>query len=261
MQTLKNTKKSLAQSRVPRVSTRGYYDLGTGAALKKKRYDLCPKNLFDYLGRHSEFTLVVHGMRNNRSGALSKFRIVRERLLHLGYLHPVIGFSYDSNVRNAHLRSHELDSYKVGKMIARKNGWHLSRLILDFKKAYPGTRIRLMGHSLGSEVVLHAILHLEQKPGIVESAHFFGSSISSRALDDKKIRRAVRIAVRSEMVNYYSRHDEVLRHSHEQKLVPSPLGYAGYHGSAMPKYRQKKVRPENHRFASYMAVLTGYPRI
>jgi len=54
--------------------------------------------------------------------AVNKFAIAKRRLKQLGYKHPVIGFSYDSNTKGAHLRKQELKAIRVGELIARKNG-------------------------------------------------------------------------------------------------------------------------------------------
>jgi len=41
--------------------------------------------------------------------------------------------------------------------------------------------------------------------------------------------------------------------------VSGPLGLYGATGKTISKYHQKKVSPENHRFASYAAVLKSFP--
>ncbi|MFN3655184.1 MAG: alpha/beta hydrolase, partial [Candidatus Nitrosotenuis sp.] len=159
MKTSKNTRKNLL-ARIPRISTRGYYDLATGRTLKKKPYDLYPKNFFENLGRCQELTIVVHGMRNNNRGALEKFKIAQRRLRKLGYKHPVIGFSYDSNVKGIQYKSCESHSTKIGQLIAKKNGVNLAKFITNFKKQNPYVTIRLLGHSLGSEVIISALHYL-----------------------------------------------------------------------------------------------------
>ena len=127
MQTSKNVKKNLKPNkRIPRISTRGYYDLETGRTKKIKNYDLYPEKFFDGLGGVSEITIVIHGLRNNKSGALAKFQIAKKRLVNLGYLHPIVGFSYDSNTKGVQYHSQEKKATNVGVMIAKKNGKNLS---------------------------------------------------------------------------------------------------------------------------------------
>ena len=70
---------------------------------------------------------MIHGLRNDKKAAVNKFAIAKRRLKQLRYKHPVIGFSYDSNTKGAHLRKQELKALRVGELIARKNGKNLKR--------------------------------------------------------------------------------------------------------------------------------------
>lgn len=257
MRTSSSTKKNLAQSRIPRVSTRGYYDLSDGRTLKKKSYDLYPKRFFEEFDG-SEITVMIHGLRNNKSGALAKFAIAKRRLGQLGYRHDVVGFTYDSNVRGAHLKSCEETAIAVGKIIAKKNGANLAKFIVDFKKQHPDVKVRLMGHSLGSEVILHALANLVGHRGIVEGAYFFGGSAPANSFGMRR-GRMIQATLRQRLLNYYSPQDEVLKYAYENNLAAKPVGYEGADGKTVPKYAQKRVRPKNHRFASYAAVLMSYP--
>jgi hypothetical protein len=202
---------------------------------------------------------MIHGLRNDKSGALAKFKIAQKRLRQLGYRHPVIGFSYDSNVKGAHLRSCEKKAIQIGKIIARKNGSNLSKFITSIKKESPSTKIRIIGHSLGADVITHTLSNLKRKPGIVESVYFFGGSIPSNSLNPKKYGKLFQKTTSKKIVNYYSPQDSVLKYAYEQKLTEKPIGYCGSEGKTVPKYVQKMVRPKNHRFASYAATLKSYP--
>lgn len=146
---------------VPRISTRGYYDLKTGKTLKRNNYYLYPKKDFQKLIDSKELTIMIHGLRNDNAGAIAKAVLARNRLRKLGYSHPVIGFSYDSNTTGAHLIKHAKHALAVGQSIAKKNGRNLGKFIEDFKESSPKTKIRLMGHSLGSQVILSTIEYLD----------------------------------------------------------------------------------------------------
>lgn len=257
--TSKNTKKNLPQTRIPRISTRGFYDLRTGKTLKKKSYVLYPKKFFENLGQYPELTMMIHGLRNNKSGALAKFRIAQKRLRKLGYKYPVIGFSYDSNVKNVHIMSYGKTAMKVGKIIARKSAANLAKFISDCKKQNPNTRIRLMGHSLGSEVIIYALDMLKHKKNIIEAVYFFGGSIPADSTHPQKFGKILQNTVAQKITNYYSPHDEVLKYAYEHNLTEKPIGYLGKEGKVVPKYAQKRVKPRNHRFASYAAVLRSFP--
>jgi len=246
---------------VPRISTRGYYDLTNGTTLKKNPYHLYPKKEFEKLIGSKEFTIMIHGLGNDNAGAVEKVIIAKNKLRRLGYHYPVVGYSYDSNTTGGHLMAFAKHALVVGQMIAKKNGRNLAIFIEDFKSISPKTKIRLMGHSLGSQVILSTVEKLakNQNTGIIESAHFFGASIPSDVPSSKKYGPLLQRVIRGKIVNYYSPNDEVLFWGEKANFVSGPLGLHGATGKTIPKYHQKLVSPENHRFASYAAVLKSYP--
>ena len=247
---------------LPRISTRGYYDLSNGKTLKKTSYFLYPKKDFKKFVGTKELTIMIHGLRNDNAGAVAKIKIAKNRLRKLGYRYPVIGFSYDSNTTGAHLIKHAKHALCVGQTIARKNGGNLGKFIEDFKITSPNTKIRLMGHSLGSQVILSTMEYLgkkEQNAGIVESVYFFGASITEDVPSSKQYRAVLQKIVNKKIVNHYAPTDEVLAWANNKKFVHGPLGLCGAIGKPISKYHQKLVKPKNHRFVSYAEVLYSFP--
>ena len=247
---------------IPRITTRGYYDLTYGKTIKKKSYFLYPKKEFEKLIGSPELTIIIHGLRNDNAGAIAKVVLAKKRLHHLGYNFPVIGFSYDSNTAGAHLKKHAKRALVAGQKIAEKNGRNLSLFIQDFKSTSPKTRVRLIGHSLGSLVILSTVEHLatnKQNNSIIESVYFFGASITNDVPSSKKYGKLLDIIIKRKIVNYYSPTDEVLKWADNKKFVKCPLGLSGALGKPISKYRQKLVHPQNHRFASYAKVLESFP--
>jgi len=244
--------------RIPRVSTRGFYDLQTGETRKNKPFDLYPKKFFDCLDGVPEITIIIHGLRNNKSGALVKFALAKHRLAQLGYTHPVVGFSYDSNTKGVQYKSQELHATKIGISIAKKNGSNLAKFVLFVKKRFPDVKIRLIGHSLGSQVILSTLGHLKGKK-LIEAAYIFGASIPSDAIGMQKYGTAIQKTVNQKFVNYYSKYDNVLKYASEQELIPVPIGLVGATGKTPLVYAQHHVHPDNHRFVSYAKVLKSYP--
>ena len=246
---------------VPRISTRGYYDLKYGKTIKNNSYFLYPKKYFDKLIGSKELVIMIHGLRNDNAGAIAKVMLAKNRLSGLGYHYPVIGFSYDSNTTGAHLQKHAKRALSAGQIIAQKNGRNLALFIEDFKSTSPQTKIRLMGHSLGSQVILSTVEYLAKKNHgkIIESVYFFGASITSDVPSSKKYGKLLDKVIRGKIVNYFSPTDEVLNWANKEKFVKGPLGLNGATGKAISKYYQKLVSPKNHRFASYIAVLDLFP--
>ncbi len=205
---------------------------------------------------------MIHGLRNDNAGAVAKVLLAKKRLRKLGYSHPVIGFSYDSNTTGAHLTKHAKHALTVGQTIAKKNGRNLGIFIEDFKSINPKIKIRLMGHSLGSQIILSAIEYLAKKKqniGIIESVYFFGASITKDVPSSKKYGKLLQNIVHKKIVNHYAPTDEVLNWADNEKYVQGPLGLNGAIGKPVSKYHQKLVKPKNHRFASYVVVLNSFP--
>ncbi len=247
---------------IPRISTRGYYDLLTGKTLKNNSYYLFPKKDFKKLIDSKELAIMIHGLRNDNAGAIAKVVLAKNRLRKLGYSYPVIGYSYDSNTTGAHLIKYAKRSLSVGQKIAKKNGKNLGKFIEDFKSENPNIKIRLMGHSLGTQVILSTLEYLAKKKknfGIVEGVYFFGASITEEIPSSKKYGKILQNIVNKKIVNHYAPTDEVLKWADSEKHVKGPLGLNGSIGKPVPKYRQKLVRPKNHRFASYAQVLNNFP--
>ena len=249
------------RKQIPRISTRGYYDLSSGKTIKNDRYFLYPKKSFERLYGQNEITIMIHGLRNNSQGAVNKFEIAKKRLKQLGYQYPVIGFSYDSNTKGAHLKKKELRALKVGQRIAQKNGKNLCYFIIDFKKKSPNTKIRLMGHSLGTQVILSTIENLSKykhSNDIIETVYFFGASITAEVPSLRKYQKMFKKIIKRKIVNYFAPTDSVLKYAHDNHQVVNPLGLKGVSVKST-KYIQKKVKPKNHRFLSYAAVLRKFP--
>ena len=247
---------------ITRISTRGYYDLLTGETLKNNSYYLYPKKDFKKLIDSKELTIMIHGLRNDNAGAIAKVVLAKNRLRKLGYSYPVIGYSYDSNTTGAHLIKYAKRSLSVGQKIAKKNGKNLGKFIEDFKSENPNIKIRLMGHSLGTQVILSTLEYLAKKKknfGIVEGVYFFGASITEEIPSSKKYGKILQNIVNKKIVNHYAPTDEVLKWADSEKHVKGPLGLNGSIGKSVPKYSQKLVRPKNHRFASYAQVLNNFP--
>ena len=246
----------------PKISTRGFYDLKTGKTLKNISYDIYPKTSFEKISQKSEIVIMIHGLRNNKSGALAKYVIAEKRLKTLNYKYDVVGYSYDSNTAGVQYKSTALSALKVGVTIAKKNGKNLSKFIKDLKSKNSSIKIRLMGHSLGAQVILSTVESLAknlENNGIIESVHLFGASIPANSLSPKIHGNKFQKIVNKKIMNYYSPYDDVLKAAHDEKWVDSPIGYRGALGTTCKKYHQKQVRPQNHRFASYAKTIKSFP--
>lgn len=251
---------------IPRVSTRGYYDLRTGDALRMGAgYFAHPKHYFEHrVEAPREIAIVIHGMRNDPADAKKKFAVVKKRLRELGHTPLIVGYTYDANVRGAHYAKTEAHALKVANMIASRNGKHLASFILDTRRMWPHTRIRVLAHSLGSVVIASALRRLAHAPGganAIESVHVFGASLGMRDATSFEMRAALARVVRRRMINCYCPDDGVLQQSVGTSKHGAPIGLCGITPArTRPKnYSQRRLAPRNHRFASYVAAMRAFP--
>lgn len=241
-----------------RITTRGYYDRRTGELLRPDAYSVYPPGMLGRLAGSAEVAIVVHGMRNDSAGAASKIRIASERLKSLGYAHPVIGFSYDADVVGAHVRGNYPRALGVARTIAEGNGPRLAAFLEDLWQKSPDTAVRVLGHSLGSEVVVSAARSMggDGSGPLMASVHLFAASVTRR--DVASAKGALERAVSGMVKNYYHTGDEELAGGHNSGLNPYPIGLCGAKMD-WAKLQDIPVSPENHRFASYAAVLDSFP--
>lgn len=244
---------------LPRITTRRYYDRTNGKTLRDHRYSLYPSNLLKRLAKSEDICIMVHGMRNDSAGATSKIRIASERLTILRYIHPVIGFSYDSDIVGAHTKKHYIQALKTALIISKKNGYHLASFIADMRNIAPNIRIRLLGHSLGADVIMNTLLNLHQKnlPDMVHTIHLFGASVTRKDMA-QRFATSTEYVVSDGISNYYAPSDEVLYEAHDNGEAPYPAGLYGLDFS-IKGWQDICVYPENHRFISYTDTLESFP--
>jgi hypothetical protein len=89
--------------------------------------------------------------------------------------------------------------------------------------------------------------------------YIFGASITDDVPSSKKYGKILQNIVKKKIVNHYAPSDEVLGWAEKEKFVSGPLGLNGAIGKTVSKYHQKLLKPKNHRFASYIAVLNSFP--
>ena len=268
----------------PRVSTRGYYDLRNGRKLKDSKYFLYPKSKFNKIfdeKKTKEIVIFIHGMRNTRYGAKKGTDILRLRLRKLGYKkHPVIAFSYDADVRGAHLDVNYENVLNRASRIAKANGKHLTQFIEELRTKNPDIKIHLVGHSLGCEVI-HSYIHeavwngnsvrgiKTTKKLQVDSIHLFGSPIETWRLNNNTT-NVIRF------INYYNptdneliqgvlkgyckepsclyKVDNMTRTIKRYEKAPELLKALGY-----KKILNISCKAKDHRFRSYVEKLMRFP--
>jgi Alpha/beta hydrolase of unknown function (DUF900) len=121
---------------------------------------------------------LVNGKSLGSENATEIFDRARLSLNNTGYDVTLIGFNWDSDIKND-------KAWEVTKDVAKSNGLKLAQFILDFKKDCPQTDIRLIAHSLGSRIVLSSLDALNENQEwnnqnfTIASVHLLGAAVDN----------------------------------------------------------------------------------
>jgi hypothetical protein len=165
---------------IPIVSTRGHFDKSTGNLTSTEAYNPIDNEILNSICMQNEVAVYVHGVWTNERGhsisAVENAQEIFERLNmsleDVGYNSSLIGFSWDSDTT--------IDSagegWNIAKIIAKENGPKLAQFLLDLKNYCiehfdNNIELRLIGHSLGSRVILSALNSLDNN-NEWKSSHF-----------------------------------------------------------------------------------------
>ncbi len=135
-------------------------------------YSTCP----------SEIAIFVHGWNANESHAKEQVDRVKMSLENNSYAYPLVGYSWDSN-----------NVWIASQYIAKWNGPILADFILDMTNSCSidkgeDMQIRMIGHSLGSRVILSSLDSLLKNETLnrnnasIASVHLMGA-----AVDDEEV--------------------------------------------------------------------------
>lgn len=235
------------------ISTRGTYDLHNGKRLKSKKPFITPMKKYNNLSKSKEVVIFVHGMRNSTIGAKMGTNALRLRLRKLGYKGDIIGFSYDSNVRGAHLDKNYHKVLKTAKKIAERSGQDLAKIINDIQQKDYRIKIRLVGHSLGCDVVKSAFDHLGFTH--ITSTHLFGSPI-----EEDDLTHIFNFMNTSSVTNYYNPNDDVIKEGVTKGDLERPTCLHKVTKLNFPtKIYSKRIYPTNHGMKAQMKALRSFP--
>lgn len=160
-----------------------------------------------------ELVVYVHGIYNTEEIAKGNFRLAKQSFEQVGYHHPVVGYTWDSNPPWKTLKSFDDAVY-----VARKNGPKLAKFLVEFKCDCPNTKVRLIGHSLGTRVILEALESLDSNEKWsnenfkIESATVLGAAVDNEEVStDPEEGYGDHIEnVVVKFYNKYNRYDNVL---------------------------------------------------
>lgn len=239
------------------VSTRGHYDLSSGNALSSQPYNPLTTEFLDNMCTNDEVVVYVHGVWTNERGHITTsaenaeeiFNRLRMSLDSVGYDSPLIGFSWDSDTET----DLEGTGWNIAKYIANENGPKLAQFILDLKEhcievSSNDIQVRLLGHSLGSRVILSALQSLDNNNewtsnGFdISAVNLLGGAVDNYevlqsmddSLNESEIKRYYGDAINNQVQNFYNMYnpeDDVLEKKYYWTSEwAEPIYYPFYEG-------------------------------
>lgn len=227
------------------VSTRGHFDVAWGDEYLREEYDrteyAVEGTVPGYEGdAPEELVVMLHGYGKDRSGAMEIVEGASEGFHSAGYDGPVVGYSWDSDFP-------QLQWWDTVD-IASRNGPKLAGFCHDYRGRNPDTTLRVVGHSLGAEVVLNAVAALDEADadGVLDSVTLLGAAVDDEAaslwagpFEDEYGHELQRRVGRVD--NFYKTDDETLTGLYEFAEWDSALGSSGIEGEAPDNYGDHDV--------------------
>ena len=206
-----------------------------------------------------ETAIYIHGWNKDVTEAREEFNRIQSSLNSDGYKIPLIGFSWNSKV-----------PYTDAIVNAEKNGPDLAKLIVAFHKKCPQTEIRLIAHSVGSEVLGNALLNLDTNSSgqranevnvtkILKSAHLIGATMNNNLITkDSRLGQAIEVMV-DRFYNLYSHEDDGLQFN-QMFGNRDPLGLAGAPNGALIPINYRDVNVAYRYFLFLMRMVMAMQR-
>jgi pimeloyl-ACP methyl ester carboxylesterase len=157
-----------------------------------------------------------------------------------GYDGPTVGYSWDSDFS-------QLNWWDTVD-IAGRNGPKLAQFCRDYRGRNPETTLRVVGHSLGAEIVCNAVATLDEADadGVIDSVTLLGAAVDDEALsldagllEDEYGPEIERRVDRCD--NFYKTDDETLTGQYEFAEWDDALGAAGLEGEAPANFTDHQV--------------------
>lgn len=227
------------------VSTRGHYDIAFSEEYLVDGYDETDYDVEGTIPGYEgdapdELLVMVHGYGQGESDAETIVETASAGFDAAGFDGPVVGFTWDSDFP----QTEWWDTVEI----ASENGLKLAQFCYDYGQRAPDATLRVVGHSLGAEVVLNAIEALDEADATdaVDTATLLGAAVDDEAaslwagpFEDEygsEIGRAV-----GQFDNYHKTDDETLTNQYEFAEWDAALGSSGVEGDAPANYADHDV--------------------
>lgn len=158
--------------------------------------------------------IFIHGYNNKENEAIDKYNHLRGRLLDLGtpeLADNLILYTWDSDMGAASSRS-----FHQAKSVAVSNGNALAAFTSEYRTSHPTTKIFVISHSLGAELLVSAI----NKGAVFDRVDMLAPAIEASYLDST-------LNVGGGLYVHVNTEDGVLQTAKNLELVNNPLGLEG----------------------------------
>lgn len=179
----------------------------------------------------NELVVHLHGWQNDYGCGLARIGEAQSAYGQLGY-DGVTGLAWDSDY-----------SWGNAKEIAEKNAPKLANFLYVHDYFYPGSEIRLQGHSLGARVLAETLLQLDEwnLTDVVTSATFLaGAVVDEEVSTSGKYGGAIERTV-EHAENYWDDDDSVLNWAFGAYEWSSAIGNNGCDGTPPSNYTDHEV--------------------
>jgi probable HAF family extracellular repeat protein len=210
-----------------------------------------------------EVAVAIHGWTNPPDEGQDKFQRARRGLRHLGYPHPVIGFTWAADQNSLH----DLFGFDDGKKEADRSALGFALALQAMKHACPEMKIRLMAHSLGGRVLYQILRKFDTAPELVPwrqaghkvtSVHFLAAAVDNEIpMTNDDAGRAIERQA-TWVFNYFSDEDDILEFAFSGAEADNALGETGIenHQYAPYNYTDRDVEKEmGNKHFDYWAVI------
>lgn len=223
----------------PRITTRGHFDTtwygsvyatsGTTVTSYEYAGDGIPGV---HASSPAELVVFVHGWNTDADEALCTFDTAAGTFQVESYPYPVVGYSWDSDY-----------SWGNGKEIAIRNGPKLAAFATHYRDANPDTELRVVGHSLGSRVIVEALTTLTAwgRFDVLDSVSFLGGAVDNHAVAvDGEFGPAIDAATGT-ADNFWMEDDGVLNWAYTTIEFSRAIGNSGCSGTPPANYTDHDV--------------------
>ncbi|MCB1221899.1 MAG: DUF726 domain-containing protein [Planctomycetales bacterium] len=237
---------------IPIISTRGRFHDGQALEVGNSgpySMDL-PEGMADFWQEQpADIIVIIHGFNNSAAKASVKFHTAEMSLRSCGFEGEIVGYSWDADTQKDPFGT---TGYHEGRRNAVANGARLASFVADCRERLPGTRIHLVGYSMGARLALEALVAMEdgeqfpQAALQVDSVHLVGAAVDN---EEVELRERYGRAIERHcgfLVNYYSAEDNALGMFFPLKEADRALGESDieHPADAPANYRSIDVSDE-----------------